>query len=140
MLTVGQELVLRRTLSQGDFDRFAALSGDDNPIHVDPAFAGQTRFGRTVSHGMLLYGLIRAALQACAPGAAQVEQELIFPNPTYAGEELSVCLRVAEVAPDERLARLETWISKAGGVLVCQGHTTLRLEAHVKQTGAEAPS
>lgn len=140
MLTVGQELVLRRTLSQADFDRFAALSGDDNPIHVDPAFAGQTRFGRTVSHGMLLYGLIRAALQACAPGAAQVEQELMFPNPTYAGEELSVCIRVAEVAPDERLARLETWISKAGGVLVCQGQTTLRLDGQAQHARAEGAS
>ena len=40
--------LVRRTFAQRDFDRFAALSGDDNPIHVDAAFAARTRFGRTV--------------------------------------------------------------------------------------------
>ena len=41
----------RRTLehafAQDDFNRFAALSGDANPIHVDAAFAARTRFGPT---------------------------------------------------------------------------------------------
>ena len=58
----GAVAILRRTFGQRDFDRFAALSGDDNPIHVDPEFAGRTRFGRTVCHGMLLYSTICRAL------------------------------------------------------------------------------
>jgi len=34
-----------------DFDRFARLTGDDNPIHCDPVFAATTHFGATVAHG-----------------------------------------------------------------------------------------
>ena len=61
-----------RTFTQRDFDRFAALSGDDNPIHVDPAFAARTRFGRTVCHGMLLYSTIcRALTDELGPGFVQ---------------------------------------------------------------------
>ena len=48
------------TPTQDAFDRFAALSGDDNPIHVDPDFSARTRFGRTVSHGMLIYSRVWA--------------------------------------------------------------------------------
>jgi acyl dehydratase len=90
-----------RTFDQRDFDRFAALSGDDNPIHVDPAFAGRTRFGRTVAHGMLLYSTICCALtDALVPGFVQREQELMFVTPTYTGEEIEIRLEVTEVYSD----------------------------------------
>ncbi|MGZ3427312.1 MAG: MaoC/PaaZ C-terminal domain-containing protein, partial [Polyangia bacterium] len=48
----------RRRVTQADFDRFARLSGDDNPIHVDAAFAARTRWGKTLAHGMMLYSLV----------------------------------------------------------------------------------
>jgi len=54
-------------LTQRDFDRFAELSGDDNPIHVDPAFAARTRFQKPVAQGMLLYGLICRAIGLLLP-------------------------------------------------------------------------
>ncbi|NNJ11713.1 MaoC family dehydratase [Chloroflexales bacterium ZM16-3] len=126
MLSVGQTHAAARTLTQADFDLFARLSGDDNPIHVDSDFAARTRFGRTVSHGMLLYALIRAELARLAPGAAQVEQRLVFPAPTYAGDPLTVELRVLELASDGREARITTQIMRGDGDLVCDGETTLR--------------
>jgi len=52
------------TPTQADFDAFAAVSGDDNPIHVDPEFSAHTRFGRTVAHGMLLYSRLWAMVRA----------------------------------------------------------------------------
>ena len=41
---------IERIFSQVDFDRFARLSGDNNPIHIDPAFSARTPFGQTVAH------------------------------------------------------------------------------------------
>lgn len=78
------------TPRQEDFDRFAALSGDDNPIHVDPAFAARTRFRRTVSHGMLLYGRAWAMIAAAYPGLRHHAQSLMFPAPAYADEPLRI--------------------------------------------------
>ena len=83
-----RSISVERTLTQGDFDAFAALSGDDNPIHVDPEFSARTSFGRTVSHGMLLYTILRGLAEKLAPGARQVSQELMFPAPAYADEAL----------------------------------------------------
>jgi acyl dehydratase len=76
------------TPTQAGFDAFARISGDDNPIHVDPAFAARTAFGRTVSHGMLIYTQLWAMIVAARPGLRQVRQSMMFPNPAFAGEEI----------------------------------------------------
>src|SRR3546814_11575937 len=81
---------LVRSLSQAEFDLFARISGDNNPIHVDPDFSSRTRFGRTVSHGMLLYTVLWGLVQAHYPGARQSAQTLMFPNPAYRSEERRV--------------------------------------------------
>jgi acyl dehydratase len=86
----------RRVLQQQDFDRFARLTGDDNPIHCDPEFAKTTHFGATVAHGMMLYGCIAKGLAESipGPGAVQLEQTLMFPNPTFVGDCITVSLSV----------------------------------------------
>jgi acyl dehydratase len=82
------------TPSQVDFDAFAAVSGDDNAIHVDPDFCVRTAFGRTVSHGMLLYTKLWGMLKRHDPTLDFDMQTLMFPNPAFAGEALD--LRVTE--------------------------------------------
>ncbi len=81
----------KRVLTQRDFDRFAALSRDDNPIHCDPGFARGTHFGATVAHGMFLYGLICSGLtRRLAVPWLPVAQTLMFPAPTFAGDAVTV--------------------------------------------------
>jgi acyl dehydratase len=42
---------LRFSPTQRTVDAWAELSGDRNPLHVDPAYAAGTRFGGTIAHG-----------------------------------------------------------------------------------------
>lgn len=83
--------------TQAEFDAFARLSGDDNPIHVDPEFSARTRFGKTVSHGMLIYAKIWSLLAESHPGAHQILQTITFPNPCFVGDD--VTLEVHEERP-----------------------------------------
>ncbi len=115
----------RRVFTLADFERFAALSRDDNPIHVDPAFAAGTRFGRPVAHGMMLYGFVRALLGRHFPGAAQRSQTLVFPAPTYAGEVVTITARVVERWPEARRARVAVTLTRPDGELGLQGETVL---------------
>jgi acyl dehydratase len=87
------EPVALRVVTQKDFDDFARLSGDDNPIHVDPGFAAATRFGKTLCHGMLLYALLDEAMRRAAPALDPLEQALAFPGPTFAGDPVVVRLK-----------------------------------------------
>ncbi len=138
-LRVGQVDTARRIFTQGDFDRFAALSGDDNPIHVDPQFAARTRFGKTVAHGMLLYSSVCALLgtRTPGPGTLQLNQELIFPTATYVGEAVTIQLEVLEVRPQEGLAELSTWLERPAGSVGLQGRTWVRLPGAVGRSGWE---
>lgn len=127
-LKPGSAAILRRTFTQSDFDRFAALSGDDNPIHVDPEFAARTRFGRTVCHGMLLYSTVCAALtREIGAGFSQYEQELMFVTPTYAAEEVVVRLEITALWPERGQADLSTVITRPDGSIACQGRTLVFL-------------
>jgi acyl dehydratase len=85
------------TPTQEEFDRFAALSGDDNPIHVDPAFSARGGFGGTVAHGMLIYVRLWALVRAAHPGAVALRQTMMFPNPAFAG--IDVALAVTGTLP-----------------------------------------
>ena len=117
---------IERTLSQAEFDLFAAVSGDNNPIHVDPDFSARTRFGRTVSHGMLLYTVLWGMVQKRYPGARQAAQTLMFPNPAYAGEALRFELTETGSAAGQRI--LATKVSRlADNAVVLDGETTITL-------------
>ena len=112
-------------MTQEDFDRFARVSGDDNPIHVDAAFAATTRWGRTLAHGMMLYGIVVHLIRSeLLPGSVELEQELMFPGPVFAGDELVIEAEVVHV--DRELGRVEvrTRVCRAEDAGVgCEGRT-----------------
>ena len=112
--------------TQADFDAFARLSGDHNPIHVDPAFAAGTPFGATVSHGMLLFSRLRALLARRYPGARLLAQSLKFPAPSYAGEALRLRLAPGALTADGVLT-LHAEIVKPDGRRGLQGECRLQL-------------
>jgi len=120
----GRRARWRRRVTQDDFDRFARISGDDNPIHVDPAFAARTRFGRTLAHGMMLYSLVVHLIRAeLLPGSVELEQDLVFPGPIYAGDELTIDAAVVRV--DAMLGHVEvrTRVVRDGDGVGCEGRT-----------------
>lgn len=45
-------------VTQSDVDRFAAVTGDRQFIHVDPVAASQTSFGGTIAHGFMTLSLL----------------------------------------------------------------------------------
>lgn len=109
-----------RSFGQSDFDLFAQVSGDDNPIHVDPAFSARTRFGRTVAHGMLLFSVLRGLVAKLAPGVSLKTQELMFPAPTYADERMRFCVRLLGGEVEMEVSRI------SDGVVTCTGKAVLR--------------
>jgi len=110
-----------RSFSQADFDRFARLSGDDNPIHTDPGFSARTHFGRTVAHGLLLCSVLRGVVEQLVPGGRLLEQSVMFPAPTFTDEPMRFHVAIARMV--ETVMELDLEVSRVSdGEITCQGH------------------
>lgn len=101
----GDRLPERRVhVTQQLVDRYAEVSGDRNPLHVDPVFAAATPFGGPIAHGLLTLAVVSHALAAWDPGAWPEggELEATFVGPVVVGTQLVVSAEVVALsaAPD----------------------------------------
>ncbi len=119
--------------TQWQYDEYARLSGDDNPIHVDAGFAARTRFGRTVAHGMFIFGVMSAQVARLLGGpVALTRQSLMFEGPTFAGEPLTFAVRrSSDGALIEQLADESGRVTSSGEATV-----GTRLSAQASRDGA----
>ncbi|HEY2388539.1 MAG TPA: MaoC/PaaZ C-terminal domain-containing protein [Candidatus Binatia bacterium] len=79
-----RDTIDERTYGPADQERFAALSGDRNPIHLDALRARREMFGAVVVHGMHL--LLRALDAVIAGrGGRPVRVRGQFPHPAFLG-------------------------------------------------------
>jgi acyl dehydratase len=126
-VTIGRAVRWRRVVTQADFDRFARLSGDVNPIHVDAAFAARTRFGHTLAHGMMLMSFIGHVVRCLlVPGGVELRHELVFPGPVFAGDEIEIDARVASIAAGEVEVVTQLWRHAPGAPTIgCQARTVV---------------
>ena len=80
-----------------DLREYAAASGDDNPIHLDPAVARRAGLEAPPVHGMLLMGSFEPAINAWRADFVLQRLSAKFLRPVFAGESVEISGRVAEV-------------------------------------------
>lgn len=102
---VGDSASITRTISQADIAAFAAVSGDDQPLHLDEAFAAQSKFGGIVAHGMLTGAIFSALLGKHLPGEGTilVGMSLTFTNPVRPGDVVTFSCRITSIAERGRM-------------------------------------
>lgn len=64
----------RHLITREDLRRYAAASGDHNPIHLDPDAARAVGLPGVIAHGMLVMGLALRAVEDWAGGPATVTE------------------------------------------------------------------
>jgi 3-hydroxybutyryl-CoA dehydratase len=79
-------------------NRFADLTGDHHPLHVDPEFAARSRYGQRIAHGFLVLSL-SAGMFPMDPAAVVAfygMDGVRFVKPTFIGDTLRVRLTVTD--------------------------------------------
>jgi 3-hydroxybutyryl-CoA dehydratase len=127
-LQVGMAAERTRVVDDALVRRYADLTEDHNPVHVDEAAAAKTMFGARVAHGMLSGGFVSAVIGMDLPGAGAIwlKQEMRFTRPVMIGDTVTTRVEVLEVLPAKRRARLRTTCRNQ------RGETTLDGEALVQ--------
>jgi 3-hydroxybutyryl-CoA dehydratase len=125
-LSIGDAAEMSFPVTEQVIERFAEVSGDDNPVHLDEAFAAQTQFGTRIAHGMLSAGFISAMVGTCLPGYGSIylSQSLRFRRPVKIGDIVVVTAKVTALDPEKARATIET-LCAVDGKTVVEGEAVL---------------
>jgi acyl dehydratase len=127
MIKVGDSASFTKTFTDADVRSFAAISGDQNPIHLDETYAAGTQFKSRIVHGMLTSGLISAVLgmQLPGPGSIYLKQTLNFRAPVYLDDTITAIATVTHIREGKPIITLETKCLNQDGTLVLEGEAVL---------------
>jgi NAD(P)-dependent dehydrogenase (short-subunit alcohol dehydrogenase family)/acyl dehydratase len=138
--TVGDAREIVHTFSAADVEAFARLTGDRNPLHVDPAAAARSAAGGPVVHGMLAAAFVSTliGMELPGPGAIWHSFSVTWRKMIRTGDTLRLRARVTAVHPALRMLDLEiTGQHAATGDTYLEG--TARVIATMTTTMTEQP-
>jgi 3-hydroxybutyryl-CoA dehydratase len=135
-LQVGQSASYERAISEADVREFALMSGDFNPVHLDEAYAQNTRFKGRIVHGMLPVTFVSTVLGTRLPGAGCIFMgaSFRFKAPVRIGDTVVATCTVREInAPKSRVTF--DCACSVGDTVVVEGEALVKVpsrEAHAK--------
>lgn len=109
---IGDLYIHSFSFTQEEVKKFAEITGDTNPLHLDEEFAANTQFKKPIMHGMLSASIISKILGTEFPGAGSVylQQNIEFLRPMYVNKQYELRLVIQEIHPANHSAIIETTI------------------------------
>jgi 3-hydroxybutyryl-CoA dehydratase len=128
-LRIGDSFSSSREVTDELVRKFADVSGDYNPIHLDEEFAANTRFGRRIAHGMLSGAFISSVLgyELSDRKIVYLSQTLRFIGPVFIGDTVTATATVKSIREDKPVVTLETVCTNQNGELLLTGEAAIML-------------
>jgi acyl dehydratase/CBS domain-containing protein len=124
---VGDVVRFSKRLADGDVRAFARATGDENPLHLDDAFAATTRFGSRIAHGVLTLGVVSAALARLPGLVIYLSQSVRFVGPVDVGDRVTAVCEVVGALGGGRF-RLHTTVRDGDGETVVDGEAVVLVD------------
>ncbi|MGX6648253.1 MaoC family dehydratase [Maricaulaceae bacterium MS644] len=125
-LEIGQSAEITRLVDEAAVQKFAEVSGDFNPLHMDEAYASRSAFRGRIAHGALVASYISCVLgnHLPGPGAVFAGMSMRFERPVRIGDTVICRATVTDVDVKARRVKL---------ACVCEvdGETCMAAEAEV---------
>lgn len=141
-IQIGDTQSLVKTITESDVRKFVEMTGDDNPLHVNRAYAESTAFKDIVVHGMLGASFISTVIGTKLPGtgALWVSQNIEFLLPVRLGDVLTISCTVLKKYERDRLLDLDTRILNQNQQVVLTGQGKVKLLATAAPAEQAQPS
>ena len=126
-LKIGDTFTVQKEVTDELVRKFADVSGDYNPIHLDEEFAAKTRFGKRIAHGMLGASFISAVLgyKLSENKIIYLSQSLKFTAPVFIGDTVTAKAVVREIREDKPIITIETTCENQSGETVITGEAKI---------------
>ena len=125
-LKIGDNYKEEFIITQEMVDKFAELSGDKNPLHIDKKFAAKTRFKKPIVHGLFSvtsFGKVMGT-KFPGPGSIHVAQNLSFKRPLYPDTKYYVYIELIRIVKEKHFGVFKTQIFDTNDNLVVDGTGT----------------
>ena len=125
-LKVGDHYKEEFIITQEMVNKFAELTGDKNPIHLNKEFAAKTIFKRPVVHGLFSVTSFGKVMGTKFPGSGSIHvgQNLSFKKPLYPNQKYYVYVELVRIIKEKRFGIFKTQIFDTNDNLVVDGTGT----------------
>lgn len=115
------------SFNQEEVNKFAQVTGDNNPVHINADYAAKTMFKRPIMHGMLGASLFSKVFGTLFPGEGTIylKQSLTFMKPMYVDTPYEAVFTVKEIIAEKHRAIIETTIIDSTGTVCTTGDATV---------------
>lgn len=127
-LKIGDMAKYSKKITQKDIDDFSRLSGDLNPIHINPDYASKTVFGRVIAHGLYTASFISATIANQLPGEGSIylKQDIKFIKPAFVDDVVTAIITVIEF-PRNNFVKLSTNCINQNGETLIEGFALVKV-------------
>lgn len=128
-LQIGDTFSAQRMITDELVRKFAEVSGDYNPIHLDEDFAKTTRFGKRIAHGMLSGAFISAVLgnEFIERKIVYLSQTMKFSAPVFIDDTITATATVIAIREERRIVTLETFCTNQAQEIVVSGEAVVMI-------------
>ena len=114
--------------SQQDVEKFAEVTGDNNPVHLDAAYAAKTLFKKPIMHGFLGGSFFSRVFGTMFPGEGTLylRQVMEFRKPMFVDTAYEAVFTVQQVDAEKHRAIVQTQVlDKESGAVTINGEATV---------------
>lgn len=133
-IAIGESFTLERQITDELVGKFADLSGDFNPVHMDDEFCLKHGLNSRLAHGALVLSFLSALIGMHLPGEGSVwlSQKIDFIAPVMIGDRIAITATVTgkdhENALSLKIIQMKIVVKKQNGATAARGTVRVSLK------------
>ncbi|MDR2010688.1 MAG: MaoC family dehydratase [Bacteroidales bacterium] len=126
-LKIGDSYSEKVRFSQENVNKFAEISGDNNPIHINEEYAAKTQFGKPIVHGFFAGAVFSKIFGTKWPGEGTIYiyQDMTFRAPVFVEQDYFAKLEILEVDEEKHRGTIKCTLEDSKGNAVITGEAKL---------------
>ena len=122
-IPIGKRVTFEKTVTAADVERFAELTGDFDPLHLDEEFCRTTPYGARIAHGALIIGYMSSASSLMTQGMDRAVASLGYDRirlvaPVFIGDTGTTAYEIVATDPARSRATAKITVTNQHGETV----------------------